>query len=59
MLQEIHINGIKCFADVNAQILYSDRDKKSGKPMSYLTENERKQILNELRFPRKEAETDE
>jgi len=54
MLQEIHINGFKCFADINSQILYTDRDKKSGTPFSFLTSNERMQVLNELRFPRKE-----
>jgi hypothetical protein len=59
MLQKVHINGFDYFADVNNQVLYTDREKKSGTPMSYLTENERKQILNELRFPRKETEIDE
>ena len=44
MLQEIHINGFKYYADVNAQILYTDRDKKSGSPFTFLTANEQKQI---------------
>ena len=59
MLQEIHINGFKYYADVNAQILYTDRDKKSGTPFSFLTKDENKQLQNELRFPRKEADTEE
>ena len=56
MLQEIHINGFKYFADVNAQVLYTDSDKKSGTPFNYLTANEKKQMQDELRFPRKEKE---
>ena len=59
MLQEVNINGFKYFADVNNQILYTDRDKKSGTPFSFLTKDENKQLQNELRFPRKETETDE
>lgn len=54
MLQKVHINGFEYFADVNAQILYTDRDKKSGSPFTFLTANEQKQLQNELRFPRKE-----
>jgi hypothetical protein len=56
MLQEIHINGFKYYADVNAQILYTDSDKKSGSPFTFLTANEQKQLENELRFPRKEKD---
>jgi hypothetical protein len=56
MLQEIHINGFKFYADVNAQILYTDRDKKSGSPFSFLSTNEKSILQNELRFPRKETE---
>ena len=56
MLQEIHINGFKYFADVNAKILYTDRDKKSGTPFNFLTKNEKSQMENELRFPRKEKQ---
>ena len=59
MLQEVNINGFKYYADVNNQILYTDRDKKSGTPFSFLTKDENKQLQNELRFPRKETETDE
>ena len=56
MLQEVHINGFKYFVDVNNQVLYTDRDKKSGTPFSFLTKNEKAQIENELRFPRKKIE---
>lgn len=59
MLQEVNINGFKYFADVNNQILYTDRDKKSGTPFSFLSSNEKTILQNELRFPRKETETDE
>ena len=59
MLQKVNINGFKYYADVNAQILYTDRDKKSGTPFSFLTKDENKQLQNELRFPRKEADTEE
>lgn len=54
MLQKVHINGFNYFVDVNAQILYTDREKKSGTPMSFLTKNEKEQVENELRFPRPE-----
>jgi hypothetical protein len=56
MLQKVLINGWEWFADVNAQILYTDRDKKSGTPFNYLTSNEREQVMNELRFPRTKKE---
>jgi hypothetical protein len=56
MLQKVNINGFKYYVDVNAHILYTDSDKKSGTPLSFLTANEKTQIENELRFPRKEAE---
>ena len=56
MLQEIHINGFKYYADVNAQILYIDKERKSGTPFSFLTKDENNQVQNELRFPRKEKE---
>ena len=58
MLQKVHVNGFVYFAEVNNQVLYTDRDKKSGTPFSFLTENENKQVQNELRFPRKEKEED-
>jgi ClpP class serine protease len=54
MLQKVNINGFIYFADVNAQVLYTDRDKKSGTPFTFLTKDESKQVQNELRFPRKE-----
>ena len=56
MLQTIHINGFQYFADINNQVLYLDRDKKSGTPFSFLTKNEKEQMYNELRFPRKKVE---
>lgn len=56
MLQKVHVNGFIYFADVNNQVLYTDRDKKSGTPFSFLTANEKSQIETELRFPRKEKE---
>jgi hypothetical protein len=59
MLQEIHINGFKYYADINARILYTDKEKKNGTPFNYLTTNEQKQLQNELRFPRKEVDTEE
>jgi hypothetical protein len=59
MLQKVHINGFEYFADVNAQILYTDEDKKSGTIFSYLTANEKSQLQNELRFPRKEVDTED
>jgi hypothetical protein len=59
MLQKININGFTYFADINAQILYTDRNKKSGTPFSFLTNNEKSQIENELRFPSKEKEKEE
>ena len=56
MLQKVNINGFEYFVDVNAQIIYTDDEKKSGTPFNYLTANEKTQMQNELRFPRKEAE---
>jgi hypothetical protein len=56
MLQKIHINGFKYYADVNARILYTDEEKKNGTPFNYLTADEKTQMENELRFPRKENE---
>ncbi len=56
MLQKVNINGFIYYADVNNQVLYTDRDKKSGSPFSFLTSDENKQLQNELRFPRKENE---
>lgn len=53
MLQQVIVNGFAYFADVNAQVLYNDRDKKSGTPFNFLTRNEREQVEHELRFPRK------
>jgi ClpP class serine protease len=52
MLQIVHINGFVWYADVNNKVLYTDREKTSGSPFSFMTENERKQMENELRFPR-------
>jgi hypothetical protein len=54
MLQLVHINGFVWYADVNARILYADREKKSGSPFSFMTRNEREQMERELRFPRKQ-----
>ena len=56
MLQEININGFKYYADINARILYTDSNKKSGVPFSFLTKNENEQLQNELRFPREKIE---
>jgi len=56
MLQEININGFKYYVDINAQILYTDCNKKSGVPFSFLTKNENEQLQNELRFPREKIE---
>jgi hypothetical protein len=56
MIQEININGYKYYADIINRILYTDREKKSGTPFSFLTKNEKEQMENELRFPRKRKE---
>jgi hypothetical protein len=56
MIQEISINGYKYYADIINRILYTDREKKSGTPFSFLTKNEKEQMENELRFPRKKKE---
>ena len=58
MLQQVNLNGFTYYADVNAQILYNDRDKKSGTPFHFLTRNEKEQVEKELRFPRKKKETE-
>jgi hypothetical protein len=58
MLQIVHINGYVWYADCNCQVLYEDRDKTKGTPFSFMTENERKQMYNELRFPRITAEAE-
>jgi hypothetical protein len=52
MLQEVQVNGFTYYADVNNQILYADRDRKSGSPFHFLTKNERQQVENSLRFPK-------
>lgn len=59
MLREIKINGNQFYADINNQILYQDKDKKSGTPFSFLTQNEREQMEKELRFPRKKKEDED
>ena len=53
MSQEVHINGFTYYADVNNQILYENRDKKSGSPFTFLSKNDKQQLETELRFPRK------
>jgi hypothetical protein len=58
MLQEVNINGFKYYADINNQVLYEDRDKTKGTPFSFLTMNEKQQVENELRFPRKKKESE-
>jgi len=52
MLQQVNLNGFTYFADVNNQVLYTDRDKRSGTPFNYLTSNEREQVMHDIRFPR-------
>jgi len=56
MLQQVNLNGFTYFADVNNQVLYTDRDKRSGTPFNYLTSNEREQVMHSIRFPRVIAE---
>ena len=56
MLQEVQINMFTYYADVNKQILYTDRDMKSGSPFHFLTKNEREQVENCLRFPKVKTE---
>ncbi len=58
MLQLVHINGFVWYADVNSQVLYADREKKSGSPFSFMTRNEREQMGRELRFPRKQEDNE-
>jgi hypothetical protein len=52
MLQEVQLNLFRYYADVNNQILYTDRDKKSGTPFSFLSKSERQIVETQLRFPR-------
>jgi hypothetical protein len=59
MLQQVNLNGFTYYADVNAQVLYNDRDKKSGTPFNFLTKNEKEQVEKELRFPRKKKEKED
>lgn len=59
MLREIKVNGFQYYADINNQILYQDKEKKSGTPFSFLTQNEKEQVEKELRFPRKKKEDEE
>ncbi|MFA5366637.1 MAG: hypothetical protein WC333_02035 [Dehalococcoidia bacterium] len=58
MLQIVHINGFVWYADINSQVLYEDSEKKSGTPFSFMARNEREQMENELRFPRRKEEQD-
>jgi hypothetical protein len=58
MLQQVHINGFVWYADINCRVLYEDSEKTKGTPFSFLTKNEREQLENELRFPRKLKETE-
>jgi hypothetical protein len=50
MLQEVILNGLTYYADVNNQILYNDREKKSGIPFHFLSKKEKEQVEHELRF---------
>jgi hypothetical protein len=52
MLQIVHINGFVWYADVNNKVLYTDREKTSGTPFSFMTKDEQRQMYDELRFPR-------
>ncbi len=56
MLQEIQINGFTYYADPNRQVLYADRDRKSGTPFQYLSKDEMRQVDNALRFPKVKTE---
>lgn len=49
---EVLINGFTYYADIYNQILYNDRDKKSGTPFSFLSKNEKEQVENQIRFPK-------
>lgn len=59
MIREIKMNGYQYYVDVNNQILYQDKEKKSGTPFSFLTKNEREQVEKELRFPRKKKDDED
>lgn len=50
-MYEVKINGSTYFADVKARVLYTDREKKSGTPFTYLTANELTQLEKAIRFP--------
>jgi hypothetical protein len=56
MLIEVRVNGFTYFADPTRQVLYTDRDRKSGTPFNYLTKEEQRQVDNEIRFPRQKTE---
>lgn len=51
-LCEVKVNGYTYYADILNRILYESRDKKSGTPFNYLTNDELRQVENEIRFPR-------
>lgn len=51
-MKEVTLNGFNYYVDPVNRILYYDRDKKSGIPLSFCTKNEREQIETQLRFPR-------
>lgn len=55
-MKEIMLNGFVYYFDPVNRILYNDRDKKSGTPLSFCTKNEREQIETQLRFPRVKQE---
>lgn len=59
MIREVKINGFQFYADINNQILYQDKEKKSGTPFSFLSQSEREQMEKELRFPRKKKEDED
>mgnify|MGYP000951272782 CR=1 FL=1 len=52
---EVMINGFVWFFDFKTKILYEDREKTKGTPMSFMTKNEMEQLEKEIRFPRKKV----
>lgn len=53
---EVQINGFTWYFDIRTKILYEDRDRTKGAPISFLTKNEKEQLEKEVRFPRSKKE---
>ena len=51
-LNEVRINGFVYYADLNKRVLYVDKERTSYTQFSFLTSNERSQLMNEIFYPR-------